>query len=105
MNGISTHVLDTTTGMPIPGIAVKLLRAGVVIGSGITTQDGRISDFSVQEEFLCPGTYQLTFNTGTYFSETFYPEVSITFMVRDNKSRYHIPLLLSPFGYTTYRGS
>lgn len=102
MSGISTHVLDTATGRPAAGIKVRLLLGHDTVGSGTTDGNGRI-----QSLLSAPnaGTYSMLFDTSSYFPDSFYPEVSVSFIVRDPSAHYHIPLLLSPFGYTTYRGS
>jgi 5-hydroxyisourate hydrolase len=105
MNGISTHVLDTSSGKPAAGIRVRLYRDADEIGSAITNSDGRCPALLAEHGRLTPGTYRLVFETGTYFTESFYPEVSISFIVRDTSAHYHVPLLISPFGFTTYRGS
>lgn len=98
MSGISTHVLDTSTGRPAQGIKVRLFFAEDQIGAGTTDQDGRIKSFDVSVHH---GAYRLLFE----ISGAFYPEVSISFLVSDPAAHYHVPLLISPFGYTTYRGS
>jgi 5-hydroxyisourate hydrolase len=105
MSGISTHVLDTARGKPAPGIKVHLTLAGAAIASAITGEDGRIPALLPDGSTLHPGHYRLVFETGSYFPHGFYPEVSITFEVRDAAAHYHVPLLISPFGFTTYRGS
>jgi 5-hydroxyisourate hydrolase len=105
MSGISTHILDTAKGMPVPGIQVRLSLAGAPIGSGITDQDGRVRALLPEGVALLPGSYRILFEIGDYFPQGFYPEVTITFTVRDSAAHYHVPLLISPFGYTTYRGS
>jgi len=113
MSQITTHVLDTSSGLPAAGIKISLQKPGseniwVDINSGMTNEDGRIADLLAGDEILAPGTYRMYFGTQHYFeknnSESFYPYVSIVFEIKD-ESHYHIPLLLSPFGYTTYRGS
>ncbi len=109
---ITTHVLDTSLGRPAPGIVVRLEREhparSDTLGCGVTDQDGRVSDLSAGIA-LEVGTYRLTFATGPYFAargvEAFYPSVSVTFQVAAGEQHYHIPLLLNPFGYSTYRGS
>ncbi len=113
MSGITTHVLDTSRGCPAAGVAVALERAvdfdpgWQVVARGTTDADGRVSDLlsSTPDE----GRYRLRFDTGAYFSAAgeagFYPEVSVTFTVSLHEEHYHVPLLLSPFGYSTYRGS
>lgn len=110
MQGITTHVLDLASGRPAAGVAVTLEAeqggAWKALGRAITDADGR-----VKEAFAnLPGTgrYRLTFETGAYFAglgvASFHPQVVVTFDVRDAK-HHHVPLLLSPFGYSTYRGS
>jgi 5-hydroxyisourate hydrolase len=111
LSGITTHVLDTSRGCPAAGVAVVLERAvdsgWHLVGRGTTDADGRASDLlsSAPDE----GRYRLTFDTDGYFRATgetgFYPEVSVTFIVGRGEEHYHVPLLLSPFGYSTYRGS
>ena len=105
MSGISTHVLDTASGRPAAGIKVSLFRSHEVMGSGATDQHGRIQSLLPDGANLRPGSYRLLFEIGDYFPEGFYPEVSVSFAVRDAALHYHLPLLISPFGYTTYRGS
>ncbi|MHB1593098.1 MAG: 2-oxo-4-hydroxy-4-carboxy-5-ureidoimidazoline decarboxylase [Streptosporangiaceae bacterium] len=110
---ISTHVLDAVTGAPASGVVVRLERPGDgEIDRASTSADGRIAGFGVG---LVPaGTYRLVFETGPYLAaghartgggEPFYPEVTVTFAVDGQRPRYHIPLLLGPYSYTTYRGS
>jgi 5-hydroxyisourate hydrolase len=107
VSGITTHVLDTSRGRPAEGVPVSLERDGEsgwrLIGRGKTDRDGRVSDLlsSAPEA----GRYRLTFDTSSYFEAAFYPEVSVTFVVEAGAADYHVPLLLSPFGYSTYRGS
>lgn len=110
--GITTHVLDTALGRPAAGVPVMLEiqrdGAWVALGSGVTDADGRVRTLLDGREFE-PGTYRLTFDTFSYFrsagADAFFPEASIVFTVRDASQHYHVPLLLSPFGYSTYRGS
>jgi 5-hydroxyisourate hydrolase len=111
MTHITTHVLDATRGAPAVSVAVALARhvAGggtEQVGEGLTDADGRLS---LGPESLEPGMYQLSFGTGAYFAdqgtETFYPLVVVTFTVAPGSTHYHVPLLLSPFAYSTYRGS
>lgn len=112
MKSISTHVLDISRGRPAQGVPVVLERkegaAFARVSEGKTDADGRVKDL-VAEGKLTEGTYRITFDTGAYFAaqavEGFYPEASILFVVRDAAAHYHVPLLLSPFGYSTYRGS
>jgi 5-hydroxyisourate hydrolase len=105
MSTLSTHVLDAVTGAPATGVAVTLSRSSQTLDAGITDADGRIAALGAT---LPPGTYQLVFDTGGYFArqelETFYPEVCVTFVVTEER-HYHVPLLLSPFAFSTYRGS
>lgn len=112
MSQITTHILDTSLGRPAEGVQVLLSersRAGwVKIGSGVTDKDGRISDLLEEDILLKPSQYQISFITEPYFRDqniqSFFPEVSIIFETFD-QSHYHVPLLLNPFGYSTYRGS
>jgi 5-hydroxyisourate hydrolase len=105
MSGISTHVLDTAFGKPVAGLLVRLLRDSQELAVKTTDADGRCSSLLAAGTKLTPGNYVLRFETGAYFSETFFPEVAVCFRVDDSEGRYHVPLLLSPFGYSTYRGS
>ncbi|SRR6266852_2891676 len=113
MSGISTHVLDTSIGRPAPGISVVLeieSRAGTwkEVGRGMSNVDGRIIDLLTPGS-LAEATYRLTFDTEAYFRsrnvQGFYPSITVVFQVRDATQRHHIPLLLTPYGYSTYRGS
>jgi len=105
MSGVSTHILDTAAGCPAVGIAVHLWRDGAEIGSAVTDKNGRCSALLPIGTPLLAGVYRLVFDVTQHFPDGFYPEVVITFRVKDIDSHYHVPLLLSPFGYTTYRGS
>ena len=107
MSAITTHVLDTSRGLPTQGIRVKLEvqfpdGAWEPLGKELTDADGRAQNLLPQGTALTKGIYRLTFDN---LPEGLYPEVSVTFRVRDTARHYHIPLLLSPYGYTTYRGS
>lgn len=113
MSPITTHVLDTARGRPAAGLRVLLEKRGPggrfrAVARGVTDANGRTSDL-LGEGGLRRGTYRLTFDTARYFHSTntraFYPSVSVLFEVRDPGQHYHVPLLLSPFGYSTYRGS
>jgi 5-hydroxyisourate hydrolase len=112
MKSISTHVLDIHRGRPAQGVPVVLERISSAgferMKTAATDADGRVKDL-VPEGQLEAGTYRLTFDTGAYFAaqnvEGFYPEASIVFVVRDAAAHYHVPLLLSAHGYSTYRGS
>jgi 5-hydroxyisourate hydrolase len=103
MSSLSTHVLDATSGRPAVGVAVRLeLDDGTVVATAATDGDGRVARLA---DGLAAGTYRLVFDTGGYFPDTFYPEVAVTFAVNGTEQHYHVPLLLSPFAYSTYRGS
>ena len=109
MSGITTHVLDTSRGRPAAGVGVRLEHGGAELAHGRTDADGRLRDLLPDGMPLQPGVYRLVFDTGAYFREAgveaFYPHVSIDFEIRDAAQHYHVPLLLNPFGYSTYRGS
>jgi 5-hydroxyisourate hydrolase len=113
MSGITTHVLDTARGRPAAGVPVtlELKDAGGwrVVGRGVTDADGRLRELLPDGFTLSEGGYRLTFDAGAYFvaqgAEGFYTEVTVSFVVRDAAVHYHVPLLLSPYGYSTYRGS
>jgi 5-hydroxyisourate hydrolase len=103
MSRLSTHVLDTARGRPAAGVPVQLLDdAGRIVDEGQTDADGRVSPLCDE---LTTGTFTLRFDIAAYLPDGFYPEVAVTFTVADTASDYHLPLLLSPFGYSTYRGS
>ncbi len=112
MSRITTHILDTAAGKPAEGVSAILeyYNGGrwEEVGKGITNNDGRIKDLVPHGQRTSNGAYRLTFDIKAYFSlgniKTFYPKVIIEFEVSDD-SHYHVPLLLSPFGYSTYRGS
>jgi len=111
MSTISTHVLDTAVGKPAAGIRVTLEKESGTgpIGSGVTDDDGRLRNLLSPDTRLEEGTYRLRFEVAAYFARggraAFYPEVVVAFRVGSGNAHYHIPLLLSPFGYSTYRGS
>src|SRR5262245_23485869 len=114
MSPITTHVLDTALGRPAQGVAVvlELQRADggwTELARGTTNADGRIPDLLPDGALLQKGTYRVTFDTGSYHRaqgvETFYPLVQVLARFEETGGHYHIPLLLSPFGYSTYRGS
>ena len=116
MSPITTHVLDTARGLPAAGVAVVLDVAtdGQTpgwreLGRGTTDADGRVQSLLPADARLGRGTYRLTFATGTYFAAqgaaAFHPEVVIVFTLDDPTRHHHVPLLVAPFGYTTYRGS
>ena len=112
MTGISTHILDTGNGHPAAGVPVYLEQqqpsGWLPIGEGTTNDDGRVTSLASDTDNLEPGTYRLQFSVKTYFDRQsttcFYPEVTVVFEVRDDR-HHHIPLLLSTYGYSTYRGS
>ena len=113
---ISTHVLDTARGMPAVGVPVVLERLDPDSPTTVqevartkTDTDGRVRELLPRGTALAVGRYRITFGTGRYFAalgvETFYPEVTVVFVVTDASQHYHVPLLVSPFGYSTYRGT
>jgi 5-hydroxyisourate hydrolase len=113
MSAITTHILDLTRGRPAGGVAVVLEvqfeHAWQVLGQGTTDGDGRLKSLLPADFQIRPGAYRLSFRTADYFAaqgvESFYPEVTISFNVTNAAAHYHVPLLLSPYGYSTYRGS
>ncbi|GGG12995.1 5-hydroxyisourate hydrolase [Rhodococcoides trifolii] len=105
---VSTHVLDAAKGVPAAGVPITLTDAdGVVLTSSATDSDGRAKDLLPED--ADPGVYRLTFDTGHWFDSVgvvgFYPEVTISFTIVDPTIHHHVPLLLSPFAFSTYRGS
>ena len=105
---LSSHVLDLGRGRPAAGLTVQLYdNSGAALASGVTDDDGRVARWSPAAT-LTPGVYRLVFSTGDWFAargeDTLYPEVAIAFHI-DGAEHYHIPLLLSAYGYSTYRGS
>ena len=114
MSTISTHILDIGHGKPANGVHVDLAirnddETWTYLAEAWTDEDGRVKPFFLVESHLDVGVYRLTFDIEGYSSENdsycFYPQVSVVFEVDDATQHYHIPLLLSPFGYSTYRGS
>lgn len=113
MSAITTHILDTSLGRPASNVKVKLdfLDHGEWkrVGSGVTDSDGRVKGLLKDDFDLQAGIYRLEFVVSDYFEsqqvESFYPYVKIVFRVKDTSAHYHVPLLLNPFGYSTYRGS
>lgn len=108
MGTLSTHVLDTSLGRPAAGVQVVLETAGgAPIGDGKTNADGRVD--AIGPERLEPGDYRLRFDSAAYFAAQgvagFYPEVVVVFTIADADEHYHVPVLLNPYGYSTYRGS
>jgi 5-hydroxyisourate hydrolase len=114
MSAITTHVLDTSRGCPAPGVPVVLQQRNAQnewrnVGHGETDRDGRLRTLMPSGTALEPGIFRLVFDTGRYFealgTRAFYPHVIVVFEVASGDAHYHVPLLVSPFGYTTYRGS
>lgn len=114
MPTISTHVLDTARGVPAAGIDVVLEHqvgddSWHEIGRGTTNKDGRVTDIAGSSNAIAPGTYRICFATADYLAHTagggFYPRARIEFIIAADEAHYHVPLLLSPWGYSTYRGS
>jgi len=110
---ITTHVLDIARGVPASGVTVILqvrsTHDWAPVGRGATDAAGRLKSLTDDHEIV-PGTYQLTFDLGDYFRENgvetpFFPEAKITFVVDDASQHYHVPLVVSPYGYSTYRGA
>jgi 5-hydroxyisourate hydrolase len=107
-SAVTTHVLDAARGRPASGVPVALLAPdGAVVARAATDTDGRVRDLGPRA--LEPGTYRISFDTAAYFTATgqsgFYPEVVVAFTVGASSEHHHVPLLLSPFAYSTYRGS
>lgn len=110
MSTVSTHVLDTALGRPAAGVAVRLERMDdgrAPLAEAITGEDGRVAALGPAD--LAAGAYRVVFGTGAYFARAgqraFYPEVVVSFLIEAGGGHYHVPLVLSPFGYATYRGS
>ena len=113
MATLSTHILDTAVGLPAPDIDVRceVLSNGEwsIVGEGKTDADGRVKDLHGTQPLETGGVYRLIFQTAPYFQSrdivSFYPKVTVEFSVGGDRNHYHVPLLLNPFGYSTYRGS
>lgn len=100
---LTTHVLDTARGRPAAGVAIELARGGKVVASAVTNADGRLDEPFAGIE---AGEYELTFAVGDYFGErAFLDRVPVRFRIADPEAHYHVPLLVSPWSYSTYRGS
>lgn len=104
--GLTTHVLDLVSGKPAAGMTVELYRAGKPVATVVTNADGRTDAPLLEASALSPGEYQLIFHVGAYFGQDgFLDRVPVRFVVRESGGRYHVPLLCSPWAYSTYRGS
>jgi len=113
MTQITSHILDTSAGRPASGVLISLSQqqgdSWLILGEGETNADGRVSDFTAKVDPLAGGVYKLTFHLAAYYQrlsqKTFYPHVDVVFEIEPDGQHYHVPLLLNPFGYSTYRGS
>ncbi|TAL38229.1 hydroxyisourate hydrolase [Phenylobacterium sp.] len=113
MSGLTTHVLDTMRGQPASGLSLRLRRGGETLVEAITNLDGRVDKPLLTAATLTPGTYRLEFDVGEYFRDlgvalpdpAFLETVVIDFGIADPTAHYHVPLLVSPYAYSTYRGS
>lgn len=113
MTQITSHILDTSVGRPAASVQISLLQQQdddwQLLGSGSTNDDGRVADFTGNTDVLAAGTYKLTFYLSDYYARqkqsSFYPFVDVVFEIEGDGQHYHVPLLLNPFGYSTYRGS
>lgn len=113
MSQITTHILDTAKGCPAPGVAITLYQQAdqgwIKVGSGQTDEDGRVPDLCPNGDVLAGGTYRMHFAVSDYFetigAPVFYPWAEVVFNIDGNGQHCHIPLLLAPYGYSTYRGS
>lgn len=117
MSGLTTHILDTTHGIPAAGVRIELFKTRGGVRSKIrearTNDDGRTDSPMLSAEQCMPNTYELLFYMGDYFrdkgadlpDQPFFDVVSVRFTIHDHTQVYHVPLLVSPWGYTTYRGS
>ncbi|MCL4136087.1 UNVERIFIED_CONTAM: hypothetical protein GTU68_042530 [Idotea baltica] len=113
MTQITSHILDTSLGKPAEGVAITLLQQNcndwIELGQGTTNADGRVSDFTGSDAVLTGGVYKLKFLLSDYYkilnTDSFYPYAEVVFQIGGDGQHYHVPLLLNPFGYSTYRGS
>lgn len=108
--GLSTHVLDLTRGQPAAGLTIELWFAGAHVKTVVTNADGRTEAPLLDAEALAAGEYELIFHVGDYFdraggADRFLDRVPVRFTIRDTQARYHVPLLCTPWAYSTYRGS
>ena len=112
-NPLSVHVLNLQDGLPSPGVTVTIEKekngVWIMLGKGITNEQGRITALFPKNEVLSKGNYRVTFKTGEWFAQqkiaSFFPEIPIIFHADGSVPHYHIPLLLSPYGYSSYRGN
>jgi len=106
---LTTHILDTAAGRPAGGITVELHRLGdgapEFLTRAVTNGDGRTAAPLLAGEALRPGLYEITFHVGAYFPDGFFEGIPVRFRVSDASAHYHVPLLCSPWAYSTYRGS
>jgi 5-hydroxyisourate hydrolase len=110
---ITTHILDLSSGKPAAGVRVVLAKLEdgrrTTVGSGVTDADGRLRDLVPTGKKADAGIFEVSFETGTYFTshgvQPFHPRVTVTVEITDPEQHYHVPLLISPYGYTTYLGS
>ena len=113
MSQITSHILDTSLGRPAQGVAIELFQqldgGWHSLGSGTTNDDGRVSDLLDKQSNLAAGVYKLNFALSDYYKrlniDSFYPYAEVVFQIAGDGQHYHVPLLLNPFGYSTYRGS
>jgi 5-hydroxyisourate hydrolase len=108
MARLSTHVLDTANGRPAAGMCIRLLTDGRLLKEATTNADGRTNEPLLSGDRIEPGVYELVFSVGDYFGTAegaFLADVVVRFGIADEFGNYHVPLLVSPYGYTTYRGS
>lgn len=113
MTQITSHILDTSRGNPAEGVLITLMQQQgddwLMLGSGSTDADGRVADFTGTDDVLSAGIYKLTFYLAAYYEAlsqaSFYPYVDVAVEIEGNGQHYHVPLLLNPYGYSTYRGS